>query len=65
MHEFQLPDMACGHCAGRVGRALQQTDPQCKVQLDWPNRRVRVQSDEDRDLLVAALTEAGYPPACL
>lgn len=30
MHEFQLPDMTCGHCAGMVGQTLHLADPACK-----------------------------------
>ena len=63
MHEFQLPDMTCGHCAGMVSQTLQMTDPECKIQVDMPKRTVTVQSTEDRQKLAEALTEAGYPPA--
>lgn len=63
MHEFQLPNMTCGHCAGMVSQTLQKTDPECKIQVDMPKRTVTVQSAEDRQTLTEALTEAGYPPA--
>lgn len=63
MYEFQLPDMTCGHCAGVVGQTLQRSDPHCKFQIDMAARKVSVQSEEDRESLVDALTEAGYPPA--
>lgn len=63
MHEFQLPDMTCGHCAGMVGKTLQLADPDCKFQVDLATRKVSVQSVESRELLVEVLTEAGYPPA--
>ena len=63
MHEFQLPDMTCGHCAGMVGQTLKLADPSCKFQVDLPTRKISVQSSEARDVLVEALTEAGYPPA--
>ena len=61
MHEFQLPDMTCGHCAGMVNQTLQMVDPGCKVQVDISKRLVTVQSAEDRQTLSEALTEAGYP----
>ena len=63
MHEFQLPDMTCGHCAGMVNQTLQMVDPGCKVQVDISQRLVTVQSAEDRQTLSEALTEAGYPPS--
>ena len=63
MHEFQLPDMTCGHCAGMVGQALKLADPNCKFHVDLSTQRVSVQSSESHDTLVEALAEAGYPPA--
>jgi len=61
--EFQLPDMSCGHCAGRVTQALKQADPKCQVEIDLKTRTVRVESGEGRGALSVALTEAGYAPA--
>jgi len=63
MIEFQLPDMTCGHCASRVAQALKLTDPACLFSVDIGARTVQVQSSEDRQTLVEALAEAGYPPA--
>ena len=63
MHEFQIPNMTCGHCAGMVNQTLQMADPDCKVQVDMSKRLVTVQSAEDRQTLAEALTEAGYPPS--
>lgn len=62
MHEFHLPDMTCGHCAGMVGQALKLADAQCTFQVDLPNRKITVQSAEDREVLAETLAEAGYPP---
>lgn len=62
MHEFHLPDMTCGHCAAKVNVTLKRFDPTCEIQVDVPRHMVTVKSSEDRDALVEALTEAGYPP---
>lgn len=62
MHEFQLPDMTCGHCASMVGQALKLADANCTFQVDLSSRQITVQSAEDRAVLVETLTEAGYPP---
>jgi copper chaperone len=62
MIEFELPDMTCGHCVGVVTRALQEADPACKVTIDLPAHRVRVETAAERDKLAVALMEAGYPP---
>ncbi|UCU93463.1 heavy-metal-associated domain-containing protein [Hydrogenophaga taeniospiralis] len=62
MHEFHLPDMTCGHCASKVNVILKLVDPACEIQLDLPRQLVSVKSAEDREALVEALSEAGYPP---
>ena len=62
MHEFHLPDMTCGHCASQVNVTLKLIDPACEIQLDLPRQLVSVKSGEEREALIEALTEAGYPP---
>ena len=62
MHQFHIPAMTCGHCASKVNTALKQFDPACDIQVDVPQRKVSVRSDEDRTALVEVLSEAGYPP---
>jgi copper chaperone len=63
MLEFDIRSMSCGHCVGAVTQAVREIDPNARVDVDLPTHKVRVQSDQPRDKLVAALTEAGYPPA--
>jgi copper chaperone len=63
MIDFRIPDMTCGHCASVVTRTLKQADPGCHVSIDLETQKVQVQSAEDRQTLVDALAEAGYPPA--
>lgn len=63
MIEFQIPDMTCGHCASMVSATLAMVDPDCKVSVDLAQRKVSVQTTEEKSALVEALTEAGYPPA--
>jgi copper chaperone len=63
MIEFHLPDMTCGHCASKVTRSLKQADPACVLNIDLKAQKVQVQSSEDRQTLVEALTGAGYRPA--
>ena len=62
MLEFKLPDMSCGHCVRAVTEALKKTDPAATVVVDLPHKTVQVTSALPRPNLVAALTEAGYPP---
>ena len=63
MLEFDIRSMSCGHCVGAVTQAVREIDPDAHVDVDLPTHKVRVQTDQPRDKLVAALTEAGYPPA--
>jgi copper chaperone len=63
MHEFQLPAMSCGHCVEAVTEAAHGVDPQARVEVDLSRKQARVESPQPRDQFVAALAEAGYPPA--
>ncbi len=63
MLEFKIPTMSCGHCVGVITKLLQQSDAQARVEVDLPNHTVRVESTAEREMLVAALSQAGYAPA--
>ena len=63
MLEFKLPAMSCGHCVAAVTGAVKSVDPAATVQVDLDQKNARVESTQDRAVVVAALTEAGYPPA--
>lgn len=63
MLEFEVKDMSCGHCAGSVTKAVKLVDPAAKVDVDLANKKVKVESQEDRSLFAKALTDAGYPTA--
>ncbi len=61
--EFTVPDMTCGHCAGRIRALVASIDDSAKVDIDLPNHRVRIDSIVDAETLRSALAEADYPPA--
>lgn len=63
MIEFTINDMSCGHCASVITKTVKALDSAAKVDIDLAHKKVTVESTEDRADLVAALTEAGYPPA--
>lgn len=63
MHQFTLPDMTCGHCVAAITEALKEADAQAAVQIDRDAKTAQVDSTLPRETLVAALAEAGYPPA--
>jgi copper chaperone len=62
-HQFTLPDMSCGHCVAAITAALKAADGRAVVNVDLPHKTADVDSALPRETLVAALTEAGYPPS--
>ncbi len=63
MHEFQIPNMTCGHCARHVTEAVKSADPAAEVQIDLPTHLVKVQTSAPRETVAARLADAGYAPA--
>lgn len=59
--EFDIPAMSCGHCVKAITEALAQLDPNAKVSVDLPAKKVTLDTTQDRATVAAALTEAGYP----
>ena len=62
MLELTLPTMTCGHCVSVVTRAIQQADPQARVEVDLAHHRVRVETTVNREVIESALADADYPP---
>lgn len=60
MQEFEVPSMSCGHCLATVTEAIKSLDPQAKVEVDLPTKKVRVETSKDRESVALALSEAGY-----
>lgn len=61
MLELNVEGMSCGHCAGRVSKAITGVDPAAKVEVDLAAKVVRVESGASPQQLAEAVTEAGYP----
>ena len=62
-HLLTVSGMSCGHCERAITQALQQLDPQAKVDIDRLRSSVRVDSSQPRDRLVQAISEEGYAVA--
>ena len=62
MLEFDIAALSCGHCARAVTEAVQEVDPAAQVTVDLASKHVQVQTQAGREQVVAALSEAGYPP---
>lgn len=63
MIEFTVPDMTCGHCAGRIRSAVAEVDANATVDIDIARHAVRITSSRDESLFREALADADYPPA--
>ncbi|KFI05651.1 heavy metal translocating P-type ATPase [Massilia sp. BSC265] len=61
MYQLTVEDMSCGHCVGRVTKAVQGIDEAATVSIDLPTKRVSIDSKADLDRIVAAIDAAGYP----
>ena len=63
MLEFTIASLSCGHCVRAVTEAVHDVDPAARVEVDLPGKQVKVETSAAADRVVAALVEAGYPPA--
>ena len=65
MVHFNVPDMTCGTCAQRIGRAIAQAQLPAgvEVEIDVATRQVRVPGqveDDTVELVRSAIERAGY-----
>jgi len=61
MYELLVDGMSCGHCVGRVTKAVQGVDGAARVEIDLPSRKVTVDSGAELARIAAAIDAAGYP----
>lgn len=61
--EFEIKNMSCGHCVGVITKTVKQLDPAATVETDLASKKVKIESSQTREVLTAALVEAGYAPA--
>jgi len=62
MYQFNVPDMTCSHCVGTITKALQDADPEAKVDIALGEHRVVVQSRYAQERIADVIREAGYTP---
>lgn len=60
LQNFQVQGMTCQHCVRAVEDAIQTLDAQATVTVDLSTGQVAVQSQQPREALAAALSDAGY-----
>lgn len=59
---IRVEDMACGHCAGTIARAVETALPGTKVKADPAAKTVFVYGAPDPSSVRAAISAAGYTP---
>ena len=62
MIELQLPTMTCNHCVRTVTHTVQAVDADAKVDIDLPAQRVRIESQQPKEVFARALADEGYAP---
>lgn len=63
MIAFEVKDMSCGHCVSTITRAVAAVDPDAKLRIDLPSRRVEIEpATAGVAQLRAAIEEAGFTP---
>lgn len=62
MIEIAVNDMTCGHCASAVTKAVRETDPAARCEIDLAAKRVRIATAQPAQDFVEAIAEAGYSP---
>lgn len=59
---LKVEDMACGHCASSITKAVQGAAPGAKVAADPATKLVTITGAPDRARVEAAIAAAGYTP---
>jgi copper chaperone len=65
MHQFNVPDMTCGHCVSTITKALRAEDPSAKVEISLNQHLVKVESQLPEEDIAQSITDAGYTPAAV
>jgi copper chaperone len=62
---LRVEDMTCGHCAGRIERAIKGAFPDATVTADPASKLVTVRGGGDIASIGALVTAAGYTPGAV
>ena len=61
MISLNIPKIRCGGCVASVEKAIHSVDASAQITAEIETRRVEVTTSADRQTLLAALADAGYP----
>lgn len=59
---LKVEDMACGHCAGTIAKAVEAELPGARVEADPATKLVTVRGTRDLARVEALIAGAGYTP---
>jgi copper chaperone len=63
MLTYRVDDMTCGHCVIAITKAIRSVDSSAKVDVDLPQRLVRIEPTEGAsDELLDVIAAVGYTP---
>jgi copper chaperone len=63
MITFEVNDMTCGHCVGRITQAVRSIDQGAKVHVDLATHRVGIEPTRSNAIQLGdAIQQAGYTP---
>lgn len=60
VHVFTVADMSCGNCVKHITSALNELDPQARLDINLDDKRVEVSTERTQADIIQALDEAGY-----
>jgi copper chaperone len=60
--KFLIEDMSCGHCAGRITKAVVATDTTADVRIDIASKIATIATRVSADEIAGAIVAAGYTP---
>lgn len=59
--KLRIDAMTCGGCARSVTATIKDVDPNAKVEIDVASKVVEVESAQDQQKILDALSEDGFP----
>lgn len=62
MYTYTIPDMSCQKCVGRISNAVQELDPNARLEFELEQKQVKIESSQSDSALREQLSEAGYAP---
>lgn len=61
MYKFKIETLSCMSCFHNIEDALKDFDPEINARVDVKNQILTIESNENREKLVAIIEAAGYP----